>query len=208
MTLDDDATADAPPLEPHSVANRLVAAQDLLESEHVEAGSAILAALLRHDEATESHAQLIELSIRALREETPSPGLVTATSRAALSSQAPGPALLDRLVTEPMAAYALHDVLHEGAVDRRRPEHHRVRLLEAWLGIWAATHTAPDPAGLQTLMHIDPALLPLAACRLAGLPDPVSSAATFLATHPPLETTSAVYGQALLDLVGSVSKSS
>ena len=93
---------------------------------------------------------------------------------------------------------ALHDVLHRGALDRRRPERQRVRLLEAWLGIWAATGTAPDAAALHDLMHIDPILLPLAASRLARWPDPVAEAAAFMERHPPLETTAGDYGDALL----------
>ena len=50
-------------------------------------------------------------------------------------------------------------------------------------------------------MHIDPILLPLAANRLARSEDPVAEAAEFMTRYPPLETTAAEYGQALLDCV-------
>ena len=75
-----------------------------------------------------------------------------------------------------------------------------MRLLVAWLGIWAATGTAPSSETLVALMHTDVALLPLAAARLSGVPDPVTRAAQFLAEHPPLETAPERYGDALLAL--------
>ncbi|MGB0589813.1 MAG: hypothetical protein ACPGU1_09055, partial [Myxococcota bacterium] len=203
--VDDEAQAAASegdgvsPDDPHSVHNRLASAEDLLEADNLEAGSAILSALLRHDEATALHPRMVALTIRALRSEAPPTSLISGASRCILSASAPGPALLEALVHDAMAAYALHDVLHSGALDRRRTEAQRVRLLEAWLGIWAATVTPPDPAGLQALMHIDPILLPLAANRLARSSDPVAEAAAFMTRYPPLETTAAEYGQALLE---------
>ena len=185
--------------DPHSFTNRLAAAEDLFEAGNIEAASAILAALLRHDEASAHQHKLIAMVIQALRVNEPTPTMVSAAARAALSEAAPGPVMLGALVKDAMAAYALHDVLHQGALDRRRHEAQRVRLLEAWLGIWAATSTAPEASALHDLMHIDPILLPLAASRLAGWPDPVAEAVTFMAQHPPLETTSGDYGRALLD---------
>lgn len=189
--------------DPHSLENRLAAAKELLEAERMDAAGAILAALLRHDAGPDGRNALVDLTVQALRAEEPAGALVTAATRAILGEDEPGPTLLSRLVENAMAAYAVHDGLHTGALDRRRPESLRVRLLEAWFGIWSATKTPPDPVGLQDLMHVDPVLLPLAASRLASLPDPVASAAAFLVEHPPLETTPAEYGRALLDLVVS-----
>jgi hypothetical protein len=191
--------AKAAPDDPHSVKNRLAAAEDLLDADNLEAGGAILSALLRHDEAVTIHSELVALTTRALRSESPPSVLLSGASRCVLSLDAPGPSLLKALIGDAMAAYALHDVLHSGALDRRRTEAQRVWLLEAWLGIWAATVTPPDPTGLQALMHIDPILLPLAANRLAQSPDPVAESAAFMTRYPPLETTAAEYGQALLD---------
>ena len=189
--------------DPHSVANRLAAAEDLFDAGNLGAASAILAALLRHDDTEAHHSALIVLVIRALRVERPEQAMVSGASRAVLGQKAPGPQLLDALINDAMAAYALHEVLHQGALDRRRPDLQRVRLLEAWLGIWAATSTAPDPAALHDLMHIDPILLPLAASRLGGWSDPVAEAAAFMKRFPPLETTAGDYGDALLEHITS-----
>ncbi|MGM0574756.1 MAG: hypothetical protein ACQEXJ_07625 [Myxococcota bacterium] len=188
------------PDDPHSPANRLAAAGELWTADRPDAAGAIVASLLRRLEDPEVTPHLLRLALRLLALESPPEGIVPAAERAILAGGPVGEALLERLARAPLAAHPLHAALHRAALDRRRSDALRVRLLEAWLGIWRATNTPPEPSSLTDLMHADAALAPLAAARLASRRDPVADAAAFLAEHPPLETPPSTWADSLLAL--------
>jgi hypothetical protein len=186
--------------DPHGAASRLAAAADLLEAGRADAATTIVVAVLRKLDDLSVLPQLLSLCCRLLEMEAPPEGIVATTERALLGDGPLGDALITALRNDPLAAYPLHAALHRAALDRRRKDQLRVRLLEAWLGIWRATSTPPDAGSLHDLMHGDVGLLPLAAARLGGKADPVAAARAFLAEYPPLSTPAGSYGAALLEL--------
>ncbi|MCB9729180.1 MAG: hypothetical protein H6744_18960 [Deltaproteobacteria bacterium] len=186
--------------DPHGAANRLAAAADLMEAGRFDAAGTIVVSVLRKLDDEAQLPRLLTLLRSLLAMEVPPEGVVGTTERALLAEGPLGEALLAALREDPLAAFPLHAALHRAALDRRRPDLLRVRLLETWLGIWCATRTAPDAGSLHDLMHGDVALLPLAAARLGGAGDPVAAARDFLQRQPPLSTPAAGYGAALLEL--------
>lgn len=193
-------TADSSADDPHSAASRLAAASDLVESGRSDAATAIVVSVLRKFDDLSVLPQLLTLCCGLLQMESPPEGIVATTERALLIDGPLGDGLIAALREDPLAAFPLHAGLHRAAVDRRRPDLLRVRLLEAWLGIWRATDTPPDAGSLHDLMHGDVGLLPLAAARLGAALDPVGAARDFLVRHPPLSTPAGTYGAALLTL--------
>lgn len=186
--------------DPHSAASRLAAAADLVESGRADAAATIVVSVLRKFDDLSVLPRLLTLCCRLLQMESPPEGIVATTERALLSDGPLGDALIAALREDPLAAFPLHAGLHRAALDRRRPDLLRVRLLEDWLGIWRATNTPPDAGSLHDLMHGDVGLLPLAAARLGESADPVAAARDFLTRHPPLSTPAGTYGAALLEL--------
>lgn len=197
---DAPATTESPADDPHSAASRLAAASDLLESGRTDAAATIVVSVLRKFDDLAVLPQLLTLCCSLLQMESTPEGIVATTERALLVDGPLGDALINALRDDPLAAFPLHAGLHRAALDRRRPDLLRVRLLEAWLGIWRATNTPPDAGSLYDLMHGDIGLLPLAAARLGSASDPVAAARDFLAHHPPLSTPAGTYGTALLEL--------
>ncbi|MEZ4265606.1 MAG: hypothetical protein R3F39_04445 [Myxococcota bacterium] len=186
--------------DPHRAASRLAAAADLLDAGRPDAAATIVVAVLRKFEDLSVLPELLALSLRLLQMESPPEGIVATTERALLADGPLGDALISALRDDALAAFPLHAALHRAALDKRRPDLLRVRLLEAWLGIWRATATPPDAHSLTDLMHGDVGLLPLAAARLGDAPDPVAAARDFLVRFPPLSTLAGTYGAALLEL--------
>lgn len=189
--------------DPHSAVNRLAACADLLDEGRPDAAAAVLTSLIKRLDDLAALPQLIALSAGLLQLDAPPSDLLTAVARALERGGPVGDAVLDRLASDPLAAYSLHVELHLGGLDRNRDDALRTRMLATWLGIWRATGTPPDPGNLHEPMHKDPALLALAAAQLSGAADPVSAAAAFLTEHPPLRTVPHVYGEALLALSSS-----
>ena len=184
--------------DPHSVANRLAAAADLVGEGHLDAAAHILASLARKAAAPEDLTGFARLTAAVLQNEAPPEALVQAAQRL-LSDRSPAAgALLDALCADPGAAYALHEPLRAEAGAAGAPDGWRTRCIEAWLGIWHASATAPGAEALRGLMRSDVALLPLAASRIAHAPDPISAAAAFVAAHPAGTTSPNAYGDALL----------
>lgn len=178
--------------DPHHPENRLAAASDLLAAGRVDPAGNILAALVRKaDEGAPP--RLWTVAAQALEAEEPSPDLVHAATRALH-------ALVPALRDNPSAAFTLHEPLLQHAQDPSRGDAERLAALEAWLNIWRATETPPDPASLESLRHSEPELLAVAAARLAEAPSPSATMATFLAAHPTFETTPDAFSEGLLAL--------
>lgn len=195
--------------DPHSPTSRLAAGIDLFEDGRYDAAGAIVAALLRHpDDAPEG---LDRLAGRLLSLEDPPLVVVAGVERALKRPDAFGERFRQLLLDDPLAAFPLHEALladavgtetkGAAAVDVGAPDALRVAWLQAWLGIWAATGTAPGPESVRPFMKGGAiGLLPLAAARLSGAPDPVARAAAFLAGHDPHEVASPAYAEALVAL--------
>ena len=194
------STEPADGYDPHSPSQRLAAAADLLDAGRTEAASAIGAALLRRCEDDGAWSQLFDLVCTMLHDEKVPPALVGATERAIVTKDAMGAALVARLVADSLAAHTVHGSLHRFAHDPRHTAAERLVALKAWLGIWLATDTPPEPASLRELMAGEPALLALAAAGLGSDPDPVTRAHEFLAASPPDKTAPRAFARELLIL--------
>jgi len=188
--------------DPHSPANRLAAAEDLLADGRPDAAAAIATSLLRRAEGDVLR-RLAEMTTRLLSLEEPSADLVVDTSRHIREWDATSAGLLEALARSPAAGYAVHADLIAIGRDISRADAHRIAALEAWLAIWAATATPPAVEDVEAIYPVDPLLLPVAAARLAGASDPVATAAELVTTHPPSEASPEEVADALLALATS-----
>jgi len=207
-TSDDDAPAAADD-DPHSTANRLAAAADLASAGRLEAAASVVAALFKHVETDEDRRTLIAVSRDILKDPEPPPSFVGAVERLLAGGfhadgdgglrQKTAAAMLDALVTSPLMAYPLHASLHRAAVEAEGlNDLQRVRLLEAWLGIWRATATPPAVDAVRKVARAAPLLMALAAFRLAGAEDPITAAVDFHARYPSRTTSATALADALL----------
>jgi len=185
----------------HSASGRLAAAAELLAAANRGAAGAILGALLRKLDAPELRGRLVDLAAELLRQDDPPTAFVGQAARTLTATGPVAEALVDRLLRDPSAAYALHDSLRRAATgDGPHGDLRRVQLLEAWLGIWRATRTPPALDATRTLMKVAPYRLALAAFRAAGSEDPVADAVAFVARHPPRKVTAERWADALVAL--------
>ncbi len=191
------------PEDPHSPESRLAAATDLTLAGRHDAAAAILTALLKRTPEAGAHvegpflARLLDATATLLAEERPPEALVAVTGKALASDLPWRDRLLDLLAARPLAAYAVHEPLARLGLDTHQPDPQRVRGLAAWLAIWRASDTPPDPVTLRDFMRADATLVALAARRLATAPDPVGDAARLVAQHPPLEASAADWAQVI-----------
>lgn len=195
---------EAPASDPHHPDNRLAAASDLLATGQDSAAANILAALLRKVEAEaasdDTPPRLYAVVTTALEVEAPPEELIRAARRA-LHDERRAPPLISALRASPTAGFALHEDLLELARDPSRKDLDRLSALEAWLAIWRATETAPDPDALQSLRRDEPALPAAAATRLGLYAKPFTVLGTFLATDASAGPgTGHAYAEALLAL--------
>lgn len=197
------ANSDAPPSDPHHPDSRLAAASDLLATGQDSAAANILAALLRKVEATvidDTPPRLYAVVTGALEADEPPEELVRAARRA-LHDERRAPPLISALRASPTASFALHADLLELARDPSRKDLDRLNAMEAWLAIWRATETAPDPESVRSLRRDEPALPAAAATHLGLYAKPFTVLGRFLAGDASLGPDSEVaYTEGLLAL--------
>lgn len=184
--------------DPHSFPNRLAAAADLVVAGRMDAAATVLAALLRRVPAGPDAPRAARLTSRVLEREDAPAELVDTVDKHLRQWDHVAEALLEALIAAPAAAYPCYEGLLEIGLDVSRADRHRWLALTAWLGIWRATRTAPNPELLAPMPAADEALLPLAAARLAAAPDPVGAALAFMARYPVGVTDPDAYSDALL----------
>lgn len=196
--------------DPHSTSSRIAAAADLVSAGRLEAASTVVSALFKHVTTSAQRQQLISISRDILKDDAPPPGFVGAVERL-ISAPGDEPcrlqtadAMVDALVASATMAYPLHASLHRAAGEAEAlSDPQRVRLLQAWLGIWRATATPPAVDAVRKLSRQVPLLLALAAFRIAGADDPVSAAVEFNTRYPPRTTSATALADALLTAASS-----
>ena len=196
----DEATPAPPsPNDPHHPENRLAAASDLIAEGRFEPAGNILAALVRKAEA-DTPLRLFLVVAGALEADEPPDDLVAA-ARKALEDDVRAPLLIAALRQLPTAAFALHEELLGSANDPSRPDPLRLAALEAWLNIWAATTTAPNPDLLQLLRESEPQLIAAAGVAIGGFSDPVAAITSFLTATSRFGLTAMAWSDLLLELL-------
>ncbi len=185
--------------DPHHPENRLAAASDLIAEGRYEPAGNILAALVRKAEA-DTPLRLFLVVAGALEADEPPDDLVAA-ARKALEDDVRAPLLIAALRQLPTAAFALHEELLGLANDPSRPDPLRLVALEAWLNIWAATTTAPNPDLLQSLRASEPQLIAAAAVAIGGFTDPVAAITSFLTATSRFGISAAAWSDLLLELL-------
>jgi hypothetical protein len=200
---DTEPVADTPPApapnDPHHPENRLAAASDLIAEGRFEPAGNILAALVRKAEA-DTPLRLFLVVAGALEADEPPDDLVAA-ARKALEDDVRAPLLIAALRQLPTAAFALHEELLGLANDPSRPDPLRLVALEAWLNIWAATTTAPNPDLLQSLRESEPQLIAAAGVAIGGFTDPVAAITTYLTATSRFGISAMAWSDLLLELL-------
>jgi hypothetical protein len=198
VQLEGEAVEDSD--DPHTPANRLAAAEDLLAEGLIDGAAAIAASLLKHPTGPQLISRFAGLIQDLFRSAQVPLSLIEVVGRHIHTGGALALDLLAVFIDDPRAAHPILDVLHSIGRDRECPEVLRLNCLQAWLGVWQATDTLPADDLIRPFMRRDPHLLLLARGQLAGHPDPVAFAAQFLEKYPPLEHPPSTWVAALFEL--------